>query len=97
MNYKFSVCTQPLKGKMFSIKSFFGISDHEDEEIRNISKKVYEFFKIPVCRLHVQKVEEKAYLCGFQPLRKDELSPSDLKQISREVLLLSEQGERFSG
>jgi len=97
MNYKFAVCTQPLKGEMFSIKSFFGTADHEDEKIRNISKKVYELFKIPVCRLHVQKVEEKAYLCGLQPLRKDEFSSSDLKQISREVLLLSEQGERFSG
>lgn len=97
MNYKFAVCAQPLKGEMVSIKSFFGASEHEDEEIRNISEKVYELFKIPVCRLHVQKVEEKAYLCGLQPLRKDELSPSDLKQISREVLLLFEQGERFSG
>jgi hypothetical protein len=97
MNYKFAVCTQPLKGKMVSTKAFFGTSEHEDEEIRNISKKVYELFKIPICRLHVQKVEETAYLCGLQPLRKDELSPSDLKQISREVLLLSEQGERFSG
>jgi hypothetical protein len=97
MNYKFVVCAQPLKGEMVSIKSFFGTSEHEDEEIRYISKKVYELFKIPVCKLHVQKVEEKAYLCGLQPLRKDALSPSDLKQISREVLLLFEQGERFSG
>jgi hypothetical protein len=97
MNYKFAVCSQPLKGEMFSVKSFFGKTEQDDKEIRYISKKVYALFKIPVCKLHVQKAEEKAYLCGLQPLRKDELSPSDLKQISREVLLLSEQGERFSG
>jgi hypothetical protein len=97
MNYKFAVCSQPLKGEMLTIKSFFGASDLEDEEIRGISEKVYALFKIPVCRLHVQKIEEKAFLCGLQPLRKEELSPSDLKQISREVSLLSEQGERFSG
>jgi hypothetical protein len=97
MNYKFAVCTQPLKGEMVSVKSFLGTTEQDDEEIREISKKVYEFFKIPVCRLHIQKVEGKAYLCGLQPLKKDELSPSDLKQISREVLLLSEQGEHFSG
>jgi hypothetical protein len=97
MNYKFAVCSQPLKGEMFSVKSFLGTAEQDDKEIRYISKKVYELFKIPVCKLHVQKAEEKAYLCGLQPLRKDELSPSDLKQISREVLLLSEQGERFSG
>jgi hypothetical protein len=97
MNYKFAVCSQPLKGEMFSVKSFFGKTEQDDKEIRYISKKVYALFKIPVCKLHVQKAEEKAYLCGLQPLRKDELSPSDLKLISREVLLLSEQGERFSG
>jgi hypothetical protein len=97
MNYKFAVCSQPLKGEMLTIKSFFGASDLEDEEIRGISEKVYALFKIPVCRLHVQKIEEKAFLCGLQPLRKEELSPSDLKQISKEVSLLSEQGERFSG
>jgi hypothetical protein len=88
MNYKFAVCSQPLKGEMLTIKSFFGASELEDEEIRGISEKVYALFKIPVCRLHVQKIEEKAFLCGLQPLRKEELSPSDLKQISREVSLL---------
>ena len=97
MNYKFAVCVQPLKGEMVSVKSFFGTSEQEDNEVQSISKKVYEVFRIPVCKLHIQKMEEKAYLCGLQPLRKDELSPSDLKQISKEVMLLLEQGERFSG
>jgi hypothetical protein len=96
MNYKFAVCAQPLKGEMFSIKSFFGTSAHENEEVRKISEKVYELFKIPVCKLHIQKVEEKAYLCGLQPLRKDELSPYDLKTISRKILLLAKQGEPVS-
>ena len=96
MNYKFTVCAQLLKGKMFSFKSIFGKCEQSDEEIRRISEKVYEIFKIPVCRLHLQKVDEKAHLCGLQPLRKNELSPNDLKQISREVLLLSEQGDLFS-
>ncbi len=95
MNYKFTVCAQPLKGEMVSVKSFFGKCD-EDEETQKISEKVYELFKIPVCRLHVQKVEGKAYLCGMQPLTKIELSPNDLKAISREVALISEQGEPFS-
>jgi len=97
MNYKFTVCAQPLKGKMFSFKSIFGKCEQDDEEVRKISEKVYEIFKIPVCRLHVQKVEEKARLCGLQPLRKDELSPCDLKTMSREILLLAKQGEPVSG
>jgi len=97
MNYKFAVCAQPLKGKMFSFKSIFGKCEQDDEETRKISEKVYEIFKIPVCRLHVQKIEEKAHLCGLQPLRKDELSPCDLKTMSREILLLAKQGESVSG
>jgi hypothetical protein len=95
MNYKFTVCAQPLKGKMVSFKSFFGKCD-EDEETKKISEQVYTQFKIPMCRLHVQKVEDKAYLCGLQPLTKNELSSSDVKIISREVSLISEQGEPFS-
>lgn len=95
MNYKFTVCAQPLKGKMVSFKSFFGKCD-EDEETKKISEQVYTQFKIPMCRLHVQKVEDKVYLCGLQPVTKDELSPSDVKIISREVSLISEQGEPFS-
>ena len=58
-------------------------------------EKVYELFKIPLCKLHIQKVEKKAYLCGLQPIRKDELSPRDLKTISREISLISEQGEHL--
>jgi hypothetical protein len=97
MNYKFAVCAQPLKGEMISFKSIFGKCKQNDEETRRISEKVYEHFKIPVCKLHVQKVKEKAYLCGLQPVIKDEFSPCDLKTLSKEILLFSKQGEAFSG
>ncbi|MGB9914459.1 MAG: RimK-like ATPgrasp N-terminal domain-containing protein [Candidatus Bathyarchaeales archaeon] len=94
MNYKFAVCAQPLKGEMFSFKSFFGkCNETDDAEVGRILEKVYEVFKIPVCKLHIQKVEGKAYLCGFQTLKRNELSPNDLQQISREVLLLSKQDD----
>jgi hypothetical protein len=94
MNYKFTVCAQPLKGQMLSFKSIFGKCD-QDGEAKSISEKVYDHFKIPLCTLHVQKVEEKAYLCGFQPVKKEELSTCDLKMISQEASLLSNQGEPF--
>ena len=94
MNYKFTVCAQPLRGEMLSFKSIFGKCE-QDEESRKISEKVYELFKIPVCKLHVQKVEKKAYLCGLQPIRKEELFPRDLKMISKEASLLSKQGEHL--
>ena len=96
MNYKFAVCAQPFKGEIVSFKSFFGKCD-QDEQVRAIAEQVYRLFKIPICKLHVQKVENKAFLCGLQPLEKNELSPSDLGIISREASLLSKQGETFSG
>jgi hypothetical protein len=94
MNYKFAVCAQPLRGEMVSFNSFFGKCE-QDEEARSIAEKVYTLFKIPVCKLHVQKTEDKAFLCGLQPLRPDEFSPSDLATIQREVMLLMQQGENF--
>jgi len=94
MNYKFDICAQPLKGEVISFKAIFGKCNQE-EELQKIGAKVYELFKIPVCRLHVQKVNGKAFLCGLQPVKKEELSQLDLDTINREVLVLSKQGEPF--
>lgn len=95
MNYKFAVCAQPLKGNMISFKSIFGKCNDRELEVQKISHEVFEVFKIPVCKLHVQKTDDKAYLCGLQPLSKEELSEQDLQMISNEVSLLTEQGEHF--
>jgi hypothetical protein len=96
MNYKFAVCAQPLKGEMVTFKSFFGKCD-QDEEAQEIAKRVYTLFRIPVCKLHVQKIHGKAYLSGLQPVEKTELTLTDLKTISKDVLLISEQGDHISG
>jgi hypothetical protein len=93
MNYKFAVCAQPLKGEMFAVKSLFGKVAQTDQQTQVIVQKVYEVFQIPLCKLHIQKTEEKAYLCGLQPIGKQDLSGQDLKTISKEVSLISEQGE----
>ena len=95
MNYKFAVCAQPLKGDLLTVKSFFGKVASAEPQTELIAKKVYETFKIPVCKLHIQKTVDKAYLCGLQPVEKEELSREDLQTISKEVLLISEQGEPF--
>src|SRR5208283_3311251 len=95
MNYKFAVCAQPLKGELFAVKSFFGKTVDTDLQIQKIAEKVYETFKIPLCKLHIQKTVEKAYLCGLQPVNREELSEQDLRIISKEVSLISEQGEPF--
>jgi hypothetical protein len=93
MNYKFAVCAQPLKGEMVTVKSFFGQSNNEQPEIQELSKRVYETFKIPVCKLHIQKTTQKAYLCALQPINKEEFSKQDLEVLSKQVKLISQQGE----
>jgi hypothetical protein len=95
MNYKFTVCAQPLIGEISTVKSFLGKSQVEDEQISAITEKVYELFKIPVCKVHVQKAEGKSFLCGLEPLKENELSKSDLELISKEIMLISQQGEHI--
>jgi hypothetical protein len=96
MNYKFDVCAQPLKGEMISFKSIFGRCE-VNGDVGTISKRVYEVFKIPICKLHIQRIEDKTYLCGFQPLKNEELCPHDLKIISEEIYQLSKNGENLVG
>jgi hypothetical protein len=96
MNYKFAVCVQPLKGEMVSLKSIFGRCELKGEVAR-ISEKVYEAFKIPICKLHVQIIEGKAYLCGLQPLKKEEILSSDLEVILEEISRMSSKGEALVG
>jgi len=94
MNYKFAVCAQPLRGEIVSCRSIFGKCEL-DRDLREISEKVYEAFRIPICKLHIQRIEREIYLCGLQPLKKEELLPSDLKLISEEISRISKQGEFF--
>ncbi|MCJ7424295.1 RimK-like ATPgrasp N-terminal domain-containing protein [Candidatus Bathyarchaeota archaeon] len=96
MHYKFAVCAQPLKGKMISFKSIFGKCEQE-QNLREISEKVYEVFRIPLCKLHTQSVGKEAFLCGLQPLRKDEVLPCDLKRISEQVSQISDVGDHLVG
>jgi hypothetical protein len=96
MNYKFDVCAQPLKGEMVSFKSIFGRCELEGDA-EKISRKVYETLKIPICKLHVQLIEDKAHLCGLQPLESEELNSNDLEIISEEISELSKNGEHLIG
>jgi len=96
MNYKFTVCAQPLKGDLIAVKSIFGKCQIADDQVSAISQKVYELFRIPLCKLHVQKAEDKAFLCGLEPLKETELSNADKDVISKEILLISQQDEHLS-
>jgi hypothetical protein len=92
MNYRYAVCAQPLSGEMASYKSFFGRCEVNNERVNEISRKVYETFNIPVCKLHIQHVGGEAYICGFQPLNLEEILPSDVDEISKMVSRFSEKG-----
>jgi hypothetical protein len=96
MNYKFAVCAQPLKGEMISFKSIFGKCE-QDQALRMISEKVYRVFGIPICKLHVQRAGREAFLCGLQPLKKEEVGPYDLKLISEEISQMGNLGEHLIG
>lgn len=93
MNYKFDVCAQPLMGEILSFKSIFGKCTLE--EARKISEQVYKTFKIPICKLHIQRTEKGIYLCGLQPLRREEISAQDTKIISEEIYQLLKNGDSF--
>jgi hypothetical protein len=92
MNYKFAVCVQPLRGEMVSFKSIFGKCE-QDDTLKTISERVYETFKVPICKLHVQRVGQEAFLCGLQPLKKEEITAEDLTVISEEIGRMSSLGE----
>lgn len=95
MNYKFAVCIEPVKGEMSTLKSVFGRC--EAPEFKEVSRRVYETFRIPLCKLHVQSIKDTAYLCGLQPMKKEEITVSDLNIISEEISRLREKGEHLLG
>jgi hypothetical protein len=96
MNYKFTVCVQPLRGEMITFKSIFGKCE-QDQRLRQISEKTYEVFKIPICKLHAQVADKEAFLCGLQPLKKEEILPYDLRTISEEAFQMSNMGDHLIG
>ena len=96
MNYKFAVCAMPLRGEMVSFKSIFGKCE-EDQVLKEISARVFRVFGIPICKLHVQRVGGEAFLCGLQPLKKEEIVPQDLRLIVEEISEMSDLGEHLVG
>lgn len=96
INYRFAVCAMPLEGQMFSFKSIFGKCTCNDE-LSSIAQKVFEVFKIPICKLHVQYVDEKAFLCGLQPVLREEIDYSVARMISERVSLILRDGGTIIG
>jgi len=91
MNYRYTVCVQPLFGNIGCFKSLFGVCPSKNEQILKISRLVYEEFKLPVCNLVIQISDDKASLCSIIPLKEDELAPEDLMSISSEISRILEE------
>ncbi len=96
MNYKFTVCAQTLRSEILSVRSIFGKCLTTDEKTESLTNKVYQLFKIPLCKLYIQIVEGQTYLCGLEALKENELTKAELELVSKEILLISQQGEEFS-
>jgi hypothetical protein len=77
---------------MRTVKSFFGKTE-TDGAAGRIAERVYEVFKLPVCKLHIQLVGSEDYLCGLQPLKTEEVTAADLKLVSMEVSRILNKGE----
>ncbi|MCW4028039.1 MAG: RimK-like ATPgrasp N-terminal domain-containing protein [Candidatus Bathyarchaeota archaeon] len=97
MNYKFTVCAQPLVGRMLTVKTVFGKCQTVDEQIQGIAEQVFQLFRVPLCKLHIQKTQDQAFLCGLEPIKESELAKNDLEVISKEITrLISQQDEHLS-
>jgi len=83
MNQKYPVCAENLFGRLVSVKSLLGSVG--DPIVAEMAAKVYEEFKLPVCRLIVQVVERKPYLCSLASLHSEELTPEDLQVLSERI------------
>jgi len=94
LNHKFTVCAQPLIGEIVSVKTIFGKCDRHGS-IGEVAKKFYEIFRLPICKLHIQQFEEKAYLSGIEKLEVEEITQTELRLISEEVFRISKIGEKY--
>ena len=82
-NHRYTVCAQPFYGELISCKSFFGRCYHNNRDVKDTARRVYEISKIPLCKLLIQRSKHRIYLCGLQPLNLDEITLSDMVKISR--------------
>ncbi len=73
MNYKFPVCVQPLRGEMSSFKSIFGKCEQERRTRRKSLERSTSYSRFRFANCTCRKSMERAYLCGLQPLKKNEI------------------------
>ena len=91
MNRRYTVCVEPLLGKVVSLESIFGAPINLetmaicDGEIRNITERVYSGFSLPLFKAYLQMEGDHACLCGLDPVKK-------LRRLSADEAALIRKG-----
>jgi len=98
MNKRYTVCVEPLQGKVVSLESVFGSPiDLESESIcdgnvRTITERIYAEFGLPLFKCYVQLEGDHVCLCGLDPLKKSrKLCSTESALIAEGVLKVGEK------
>nr|MDO8098630.1 RimK-like ATPgrasp N-terminal domain-containing protein [Candidatus Njordarchaeota archaeon] len=100
MNRRYTVCVEPLRGQLASFKSVFGtpipieVNINCDDNVRNLAKRLFYEFKVPLFKFFVQREGDQVYLCGIDPLKKSRkrdlvefnLIPEGIKKLGEELV-----------
>jgi hypothetical protein len=98
MNRRYTVCVEPLLGRVASLESIFGTSINLETEsvcdgqIRSITEKIYGEFGLPMFKCYVQGEGDHVFLCGLDPLKKSRrLRATESALITEGVLRVGEK------
>lgn len=83
MNFRYPVSAQSLMGRIHAVKSVLGSA--QPREMSSVVRECYEEFRIPLCKLYIQREGENCYLCSMSPLKLGDLKPSDLQTIKEKI------------
>lgn len=83
VNHRYPVSVQPLIGDVREAVQVFGETDVP--EARDIARKFYEEFRVPIGKLVVQIVDGVARLSHFEPVQKGEVDWSLVREKVREL------------
>ena len=61
-----------------------------------LTQQGYELFKMPLCKVYIQKIEDKAFFYDLDPLKETE-PKADKELVSKEILLIISQQDEHIG
>jgi len=98
MNRRYTVCVEPLRGQLVSFKSVFGtpmpidVNINCDDSVRNLARKLFHEFKVPLFKFFVQREGDHVYLCGIDPLeRTRKRDQVESRLIAEEMMKVREE------